>query len=249
MKSWMSLAACAAAFLAAGAAAQEAAHAPHWGYSGESGPERWAELEPGFASCGSGKNQSPVNLDDFIDADLPKLVFDYKPGGYEVINNGHAIQVNYSPGSSITVDSTAFVLKQFHFHAPSENTIDGKSFPLEAHFVHADADGNLAVVALMFEAGDTNKLLDQVWPHVPLQEGGKQALTPPVAADALLSGNRDYYRYSGSLTTPPCSEGVRWLVMKQPAHASSGQLGVVPKAIGHANNRPVQPVGARALLE
>src|SRR5688572_18398943 len=240
MKPSLWIAALAAASLGI-ATAQEAEHAPHWGYSGEVGPEHWAEFEADFGACSSGRNQSPIDLDDFIEAELPPIKFDYKPGGREVVNNGHAIQVNYSPGSSIAVDFTVFALKQFNFHAPSENTINGKSFPLEAHFVHADAKGNLAVVALMFEAGDSNKVLEQVWPQVPESEDDEQPLTPQVAAVDLLQANRDDYRDSGSLTTPPCSEGVLWLVLKQPAQATSGQLALPGKVIGHPNNRPVQP--------
>lgn len=230
-------------------AAQNAEHPRHWGYEGEVGPEHWAEFEADFGECSTGRNQSPVDLANFIHADLPQIAFDYKPGGHQVVNNGHAVQVNYNAGSSITVDSTVFELKQFHFHSPSENTINGRSFPMEAHFVHADAKGNLAVVALMFEEGTSNAVLDQVWPKVPQVENGKDALQPEVSAADLLPANRDYYRYSGSLTTPPCSEGVRWLVLKQPAKATAAQLGVVGKALGQANNRPVQPVGARAILD
>jgi carbonic anhydrase len=142
-----------------------------------------------------------------------------------------------------------FELKQVHFHSPSENTIDGKSFPMEAHFVHADAKGNLAVLALMFEEGASNAVLEKVWPKVPLAENGQAALSPAIDAADLLQANRDYYRYNGSLTTPPCSEGVRWLVLKHAAQATSEQLGVVGKAIGHPNNRPVQPLGARPVLD
>lgn len=230
-------------------AAQEAGHPAHWGYAGEVGPDHWAQFESDFGACSSGRNQSPINLADFINADLPKIGFNYKPGGYQVVNNGHAIQVNYSPGSSITVDSTAFELKQVHFHSPSENTINGKSFPMEAHFVHADAKGNLAVVALMFEEGGNNKVLEKIWPQVTPVANGKGALSPEIDATDLLHANRDYYRYNGSLTTPPCSEGVRWLVLKHPAKATSEQLGMVGKTIGHPNNRPVQPLGARPVLD
>lgn len=237
------------ASLSVSSAEQEAEHPPHWEYSGEFGPEHWAEVQSDFVACSSGRNQSPIDLGNFIEADLPAIVFDYKPGGHEVVNNGHTVQVNYSPGSSITVDSTVFELKQFHFHSPSENTINGKSFPMEAHFVHADAKGNLAVVALMFKEGDSSKLLETVWPHVPQDADDETDLTPPVAAADLLPADRDYYRYSGSLTTPPCSEGVRWFVLKQPAKATPEQLGKVGKAIGHPNNRPVQPVGARSPLQ
>lgn len=229
--------------------AQEGGHPPHWNYAGEVGPAHWAEFEPDFGVCSSGRNQSPVDLGNFIEADLPEIAFDYAPGGHEVVNNGHAVQVNYNAGSSITVDSTVFELKQFHFHSPSEHTINGKSFPMVAHFVHADAEGNLAVVALMFEEGGSNKLLQQVARQVPQVENGKAGLAPPVAATDLLHPNREYYRYNGSLTTPPCSEGVRWFVLKQPATATAEQLQMVVKAIGHPNNRPLQPIGARSVLK
>lgn len=229
--------------------AQEGQHPPHWGYSGEVGPDHWSQFESDFGACSSGRNQSPINLTGFINADLPKIGFNYKPGGYEVVNNGHAIQVNYGPGSNIAVDSTVFDLKQVHFHSPSENTINGKSFPMEAHFVHADAKGNLAVVALMFEEGESNKVLEKVWPQVASVENTKVALSPEIDATDLLHANRDYYRYNGSLTTPPCSEGVRWFVLKLPAKATAEQLGMVGKIIGHPNNRPVQPLGARPVLD
>lgn len=237
------------ASLALPTAAQEGGHPPHWGYAGEVGPEHWAEFESDFGACTSGRNQSPIDLDNFIEAELPPIAFDYKPGGHQVVNNGHAIQVNYNPGSKITVDGTDFALKQFHFHSPSENTIKAKSFPMEAHFVHADAKGNLAVVALMFEEGPSNELLEQVWPHVPKIENGKAGLAPQVSAEDLLHANRDYYRYDGSLTTPPCSEGVRWFVLKHHAKASAEQLAMVQEVLGQPNNRPVQPLGARAVLQ
>ena len=237
------------ALLGMSSAAQEVEHPPHWGYSGEVGPEHWSEFESDFGACSDGRNQSPIDLTGFINADLPKIDFNYKPGGHQVVNNGHAIQVDYNPGSSITVASTTFELKQFHFHSPSENTINGKSFPMEAHFVPADAKGNLAVVALMFEKGESNKVLEAVWPQVVQVVNGKEPLRPEVSAADLLPTNRDYYQYSGSLTTPPCSEGVRWFVLKQSAKATAEQLGVVGKAIGHPNNRPVQPVGARPVLD
>ena len=127
-------------------------NASHWDYTGQRGPGHWASLDPKFAAC-AGRNQSPVDLDHFIEAELPPIAFDYKVGGHDVVNNGHTIQVDYDAGSSISIDNDAFELKQFHFHAPSENHIDGKSFPIEAHFVHADAQGNLAVVAVMFVQG------------------------------------------------------------------------------------------------
>ena len=234
--------------VAATSASAQDAHPKHWGYTGEVGPEHWQQFGSDFGACGDGKNQSPVDLRNFIDAQLPPIAFNYSAGGNQVVNNGHAIQVDYAPGSSIQVDGTEFTLKQFHFHAPSENHIDGKSFPMEAHFVHSDAKGNLAVVALMFEEGASNKVLEQVWPHVPKDEDGQAPLAPAVAAADLIGTERDYYRYDGSLTTPPCSEGVRWFVLKRPATATGAQMKVVTDTLGQANNRPVQPVNARAIL-
>lgn len=229
-------------------AAQQPAHAPQWDYAGEKGPEHWSTLAPEFSAC-AGRNQSPIDLDNFIEAELPPITFDYHAGGREVVNTGHSIQVNYDAGSSISLDGIVFQLKQFHFHTPSENQIDGKSFPMEAHFVHVDPTGSPAVVALMFEQGDRNPALDEVWKQIPPREGGHQPLLPAVAAADLLPANRDYYRYSGSMTTPPCSEGVRWLVLKQPITASARQLRALTKRLGHPNNRPVQPVGARPVLQ
>ena len=236
------------ASLGMSSAAQPPRHAPHWEYSGEDGPAHWSTLAPEFGGC-AGRNQSPIDLDNFIEAELPPIAFDYKVGGHDVVNNGHTIQVNYDAGSSISIDDDEFTLKQFHFHAPSENHIDGKSFPIEAHFVHADAKGDLAVVAVMIEQGDSNPALDKLWAGLPGKAGPSQDLSPEIAAADLLPDDRDYYRYEGSLTTPPCSEGVRWLVLKQPVPASAEQIDRLTRALGHPNNRPVQPVGARVVLQ
>ena len=229
-------------------AAAHGEQTPHWAYEGAQGPEHWSTLAPQFASCG-GQNQSPIDIDNLIEAELAPINFDYKTGGSEITNNGHTIQVNARPGNSITLDGITFELKQFHFHAPSENRIDGKSFPMEAHFVHADPAGNLAVVAVMFEQGRSNAAVENLWKRMPGREGEQQALSPEGAAVDLLPTNRDYYRYSGSLTTPPCTEGVRWLVLKHPVTLSEPQLHVLTRTLGHPNNRPVQPVGARQVLQ
>lgn len=221
----------------------------HWTYSGHAGPENWAELSPSFATCGAGKNQSPVNLTAMIEGELQPIGINYQAGGTEVINNGHTIQVNYQPGSSIDIDGHRFELKQFHFHAPSENTINGESFPMEAHFVHADKAGNLAVVALMFKKGGENAELAKAWSKMPKHAGGKAMLSSVADADGLLPADRDYYRFNGSLTTPPCSEGVYWLVMKQPVSASEKQLEQFAHVMHHANNRPVQPLNARMIVK
>ena len=221
---------------------------PHWEYSGEAGPENWAKLSPEYGAC-AGKNQSLINLSGLIDAKLKPIAFSYKAGATEILNNGHTVQVNAAAGSSITVDGIQFDLKQFHFHAPSENLINGKSYPLEAHLVHADKDGNLAVVAVMFNAGKASAALEKAWAQMPKNSGDKVDLSAKLSPLDLLPKNRDYYRFNGSLTTPPCSEGVRWLVMKHPASASKEQIETFAHVMHHPNNRPVQAVNARPVLE
>lgn len=239
----IALLAAALAALAAPAAAQ------HWGYSGEAGPDNWSKVDAKNILCALGRNQSPIDLADFVESELKPLKLDYKAGASEVINNGHTVQVNYAPGSTLTVDNKAFELKQFHFHAPSENRIGGKSFPLEGHLVHADKDGNLAVLAVMFQAGAANPVLEKAWAAMPATAGGKAALPAGLSVLQMLPADKGYYRFNGSLTTPPCSEGVRWLVLKKPATVSKAQVDQFSKTLGFANNRPIQPVNARPVLQ
>jgi carbonic anhydrase len=223
--------------------------AQHWSYTGEAGPDNWGKLDAKFAMCGEGRNQSPINLADLIKADLKPLKFQYKDGVSGIVNNGHAVQVNYAKGSFVTVDGRTFELKQFHFHSPRENLIKGKQFPLEGHLVHADKDGNLAVIAVMFGEGPANPLLTWLWQMMPAKVGEKIALSAGFSIAQMLPSERDYYRYNGSLTTPPCTEGVWWLVLKRPATVSKEQVLQFSKALGFANNRPVLPVNARPVLE
>ncbi|HHQ4521819.1 carbonic anhydrase family protein [Aeromonas veronii] len=221
---------------------------PHWEYSGEAGPAHWAKLTPEFGQC-AGSNQSPVNLNGLVEAKLAPLVLHYLAGGNTVVNNGHTVQVGYAPGSTLQLDGTRFELKQFHFHAPSENLIEGKSYPLEGHLVHASDKGEIAVVAVMFEAGKANPALASAWGELPAKVGEIHTLKAPLSAEQLLPENRDYYRFSGSLTTPPCSEGVRWLVMKQPVEVSQAQIDAFKAVMHHPNNRPVQPLNGRVVLQ
>jgi carbonic anhydrase len=218
-----------------------------WGYTGATGPENWAKLSPEYGTC-AGSNQSPINLSGLIDAKLEPIAFDYKAGSAEILNNGHTVQVNALPGSAISVDGIKYDLKQFHFHVPSENLINGKSFPMEGHLVHADKNGHLAVVAVMVTEGTANKALEKAWAQMPKQ-GEKLALSSDISPLEILPADRDYYRFNGSLTTPPCSEGVRWLVMKHPISASKEQIEKFLHVIHHPNNRPVQAVNARPVLE
>jgi carbonic anhydrase len=220
----------------------------HWEYSGEAGPDNWAKLSPDFSAC-TGKNQSPINLTGFIEAELDPITFNYKAGSSEILNNGHTVQINAVPGSSVSIDGIQFDLKQFHFHAPSENLIKGKSYPLEAHLVHADNNGNLAVIAVMFTEGEKNEGLKKAWAQMPQEAGSKVALTSGISPQEILPSHRKYYRFNGSLTTPPCSEGVRWLVMKHTISASKEQIEKFAHVMHHPNNRPVQQVNARPVLK
>jgi carbonic anhydrase len=228
--------------------AMGSAMAQHWTYEGDSGPQNWGKLDAKFAVCANGRNQSPIDLKIFVEADLKPLKLDYKASVAEILNNGHTVQVNYNAGSSLGVDGVSFELKQFHFHAPSENKINGKQFPLESHLVHADQDGNLAVVSVMFQEGAANGLLSKLWEKMPNKAGEKNAVPGGLNVTQMMPKERDYYRFNGSLTTPPCSEGVRWFVIKRPATASKAQIEQFSKAVGVANNRPIQPTNARSVL-
>ncbi len=224
-------------------------HGAHWGYSGEGGPEHWGTLDPAFEMCGKGVNQSPINMTDFIEGELAPITFNYSGLATEVVNNGHAIQANYAAGSTITIDGKTFELKQFHFHSPSENHLNGKSYPMESHFVHVDKDGNIAVIGVFYEIGEANAGMAKLWKQMPKEVGGKAALAAQVKADELLPADRDYYRFNGSLTTPPCSEGVYWLMMKKTVTVSEDQVKQFTGVMGHPNNRPIQPTGARPVLQ
>lgn len=247
MKQWLITGA-----LLLSSAVANAEQAAHWTYEGAEGPEHWGELADAYKACAIGKNQSPVNLDSKteVEAELSPLTLAYQAGGNEVLNNGHTIQVKYEPGSTLTLDGHAYELKQFHFHSPSENQFDGKNYPMEVHLVHADKDGNLAVVAVMFEEGaEANAGLKQFWPQMPKEAEKTVALTDKVDVSALLPADHDYYRFNGSLTTPPCTEGVTWLVMKQPVVATADQVKIFADIMGHPNNRPVQPLDARVVMK
>ncbi len=223
----------------------------HWGYTGHTDPSHWGELSPKYTECAQGKNQSPINIvvSDSKDTDLQDIGFSYKTTTNTVVNNGHSIQVNVDGGSSIMIDGKNFELKQFHFHTPSENKINGKFFPLEAHFVHLDKDGNIAVLALMFEEGKSNPILEKIWSKMPAKADSKSTLTLSASdVNALLPTDKAYYRFSGSLTTPPCSEGVRWLVLKKPVTISKEQVEKFLHTMHHENNRPVQGLNARKVL-
>jgi carbonic anhydrase len=229
-------------------AAQEA-HPPHWAYEGREGAENWGKLNSSYAACSIGHTQSPIDIKDAKKADLPVLKFDYHAVPLSIIDNGHTIQVYYPAGSTLTVGEKTYTLKQFHFHHPSEEHVNGKGFHLVAHLVHADADGRLAVVAVLFELGSANSLIDTLWKNIPSEKEKSQDI-PSVSIQVynLLPNDLGYFTYAGSLTTPPCSEGVSWYVLRSPATVSPQQVAAFAKMYT-MNARPIQPTKGREILE
>lgn len=218
-----------------------------WGYEGAHGPDHWGSLDPAFAACGDGREQSPIDLAGAERHDLSEIGFDYAPSPISVLNTGHTIQVNYEPGSGIVLNGRRYELDQFHFHHRSEHTVDGGDFPLELHLVHADAGGALAVVGIFLEEGGANEALAPVFRQMPGESGPAALVEGIVDAGALLPERRTTWRYPGSLTTPPCSEGVSWLVMTDPVTASREQIEAF-RALFPVNNRPLQPLNGRRLV-
>lgn len=222
-----------------------------WTYEGESGPEHWGELSPEFSLCDTGRNQSPVDLVADIDVDLPGLVFEYHGTPLRETNNGHTIQLDIRPGSFLTISEGGFraELKQVHFHSPSEHTVNGKHMDMEIHLVHTDEIGDLTVVGIMIEAGEENPLLNKIWAFMPDHAGESREAPISVFEAGVLQPTREYFRYNGSLTTPPCSEGVRWIVLQEHLTASAEQIASFKAKAGKVSNRPVQPDYARLILE
>jgi carbonic anhydrase len=242
---------CAALVIARPAIAQaRPANPPNWGYSGADGPDHWADLEPDYAECKSGHRESPIDIVGAQLADLPRIHFDYKLAPLKVINNGYTIQFNYESGSSITINGTALPLVQFHFHHVSENEIDGKKYDMELHFVHVDAAANrTAVVAVFIKSGAENAPLRDLWSHIP-HDKGKEVEYKKVVINAadLLPADQNYYTFDGSLTIPPCKEGVKWFVLKTPIEASPAQIAAFAKLYPD-NARPIQPTNGREIHE
>jgi carbonic anhydrase len=223
---------------------------PHWDYAGEAGPENWGDLSPDFAACSTGEAQSPIDLADAQTLDLVNIEFHYQPSALNILNNGHTIQANYDTGSYIIYNEQRYDLLQFHFHHPSEHSIAGEPFPMEVHFVHRNEDGNLAVVgAMLFAGAADNAAFAPVWEHAPTEAADVETIEGvTVDANAMLPENRLFYTYNGSLTTPPCSERVRWLVLTTLVELSEAQVDAFAE-IFEMNARPVQPLNDRDLLQ
>jgi carbonic anhydrase len=220
----------------------------HWGYEGETGPEHWGELSPDYATCSQGMEQSPVDIPAAAPVNPSGLRLEYQPSALNIVNNGHSIQVNVDAGSSLTVDGAAYPLVQFHLHSLSEHTLNGVHTAMELHLVHKDAGGRTAVVGLMIVEGAQNLAYEPILAHMPAEEGEPQ-FVPSVTVNAgdLLPSDRSYYRYNGSLTTPPCTEGVKWFVLTVPVELSADQIASF-QSIYDNNYRPVQPLNERTFL-
>lgn len=226
------------------------AHGTHWGYEGHDNALHWGELTPAYGKCEKGHNQSPVNIDTkkVKHTHHEAIKFNYVTDATEIINNGHTIQLNVENGSSIKVHGEEFFLKQFHFHTPSENRIDGQEFPLEVHFVHISKKNQLAVVAVMFEEGRDNCCIREIWNMMPHNINSKNLIHfSAKQIVSLLPKNKAYYEFIGSLTTPPCTENVLWIVLKEYSYISSPETREFLHTMHHENNRPIQNLFDRVI--
>lgn len=220
----------------------------HWSYEGETGPAKWGKINPAWVKCDSGNRQTPIDIRDGIKVDLEPIVFEYAASGFNVVNNGHTVQVNLAPGNRFTLTGRTYELQQFHFHRPSEEKVDGRSFDMVAHLVHKDEDGRLAVIAVLIEGGTQHPGIQIVWNNLPLEK--YEPLAPVIQFDpaGMLPQRHEYYTFMGSLTTPPCDEGVLWIVMKEPIQASKQQLDIFAR-LYPMNARPVQALSGRLIKE
>lgn len=228
----------------------------HWGYGGEVGPSEWGKLSPVYALCAEGKGQSPINISDSEVGDEAQFVLDYGTTPLkiafnqhveDIVDNGHTIQVNVDEGSTFTFAGKVYDLKQFHFHTPSEHTIDGENLPLEMHFVHQSEDKSLAVLSVMFQEGAENDNFSKIVPNLPKEKGESKHLSDEILQLHMhIPEDVSGYFYKGSLTTPPCSEEVQWVVLKENPTMSAAQIKAVSDIIG-PNNRPVQTLNGRTL--
>ena len=221
----------------------------HWSYSGEGAPDKWGSLKSEFSTCDSGMKQSPIDIQTagLTKEAIPAIEVDYKPTPVDLVNNGHTIQQNYAPGSSITVGGKKYNLLQFHFHSPSEHTVNGKPADLVAHLVHKADDGQLGVIGVLMNAGAENPVIKALWDNMPMEMNSNMSKADVMvnAAD-LLTADLKYFNYSGSLTTPPCSEGVNWMVLANQRQVSQAQVdkftGVFALSV-----RPVQVLNERVV--
>lgn len=220
----------------------------HWSYGGKGGPDNWQHLSPDNKTCASGRRQSPIDISDGIRVDLEPISFNYGSAGFSIIDNGHTIQVNVAEGQTMRIMERTYQLIQFHFHKPAEERVNGRSYAMSAHLVHKDSDGRLAVIAVLMEQGMENTLIQTLWNNLPLEQSMLVSPSVPLDLSKLLPEKREYWTYMGSLTTPPCTEDVLWMVMKQPLQVSPEQIAIFGRLYPN-NARPVQPSNGRLIKE
>jgi len=220
----------------------------HWGYEGRGGPQAWGKLKPEFSTCAIGKRQSPIDIRDGVALDLEPLKFDYRPSRFGVIDTGHTVQVNLAPGNSIDINGRRYELQQFHFHRPSEERINGRQFDMVVHLLHKNAEGRPAMVAVLLERGAAQALRQTVWNNLALEQGEEATARASIDLNDLLPAQRGYYTYMGSLTTPPCSEGVLWVVLQQPMQVSGAQIDIFSR-LYPMNARPIQQASGRLIKQ
>ncbi len=226
----------------------ETAHETHWGYTGHSGPSHWGGLSTNFQTCSVGQRQSPINLEPSEGATVEPILFDYNAAPLSIIHNGRTVQVSYPPGSSISIGNMKYELLQFHFHTPSEHSLNGHRSEMEVQFVHRSKDGQIAVVGVLLNTGAFNVALSEIWKRMPARESAEQIHgNVMINAADLLPKRKKYFRYMGSLTTPPCTEGVHWYVLDTPVTIGEDQAKRFSDAVGN-NARPLQALNDRLLL-
>lgn len=222
----------------------------HWTYDGKTGPVFWSTLAPENQTCASGQRQSPVHIQDsdvFTLEGMENIGFEYRASAASIINNGHTLQVDMNGDNRLRVRGNEYRLVQFHFHHPAEERINFQGYEMVAHLVHRNAEGQLAVVAVLFEVGTPNALLQTVWGNMPLEMGDRVRWSgSAIDVAKLLPTDRRYYQFIGSLTTPPCTEGVLWIVLKQPMTMSAQQLATFSRLFPN-NARPTQPTNGRII--
>ncbi len=234
---------------AAAAPAKKPAAAAHdWAYAGVGGPHEWGGLRADFALCGKGQRQSPIDIRGGFSVDLAPVRFAYRVSPFWVVDNGHTVQARIAAGNFVELDGRRYELQQLHFHRPSEERIDGRQFEMSLHLVHKDAEGRLAVVALLLERGPAHPAVQMVWNSLPLEKHQERAAYQAIDLESLLPADRGYYHYMGSLTTPPCSEGVQWVVMRHPVPVAADQIELFAR-IYPMNARPLQAAGGRRILQ
>lgn len=224
-----------------------AAEGAHWGYEGATGPDHWGDVDAASKVCSAGSQQSPIDIRDAIKARLPRLKTTWARSADTIVNNGHTIQLNVAPGSTLSLGKDGYALLQFHFHHPSEHTVSGNNSPMEVHFVHRNSAGGLAVVGALMIAGHTNVTFNKIVATMPAHEGEPVKAAAGIDPNKLLPPLRSYYRYAGSLTTPPCSETVEWLVLHQPIQVAKSDVEAFAKLFP-MNARPVQKDNRRFVL-